>query len=119
MDNEISTETKKNIKVEADKDNTLEKWVHGSFAGGSFAYCLAMIDKVELIKSDFALQLATVLFLVSLVVNSITCLLYYRFHRYTLETPWIGRKIIAVTQSIFPSAILALFWYLIHAIFIY
>ncbi|WP_016956032.1 hypothetical protein [Catenovulum agarivorans] len=53
------------------------KWIHTAFAGASFAYFLAVIDKAELIVSSYSLAFSTLLFAIALALNAFFAMLYY------------------------------------------
>lgn len=97
------------------------KWIHPAFTGASFAYFLAVIDKVNLLTSSYSLSFATVTFALALVLNSIWTGVYYAFDKEVdfdalLKNYWILRRFDSLSQWSFIFAVIALVYYVVEPV---
>ncbi|MEZ9644404.1 MFS transporter permease [Vibrio cyclitrophicus] len=100
------------------------KWIHTAFTGASFAYFLAVIDKVELILANKTLVTATMLYAVALLLNSVWAMSYYGTANEgkkdliasLLSKYWLLRRFNSLSQWSFIFATIALVYSVIKPI---
>ncbi|EGQ8312583.1 MFS transporter permease [Vibrio parahaemolyticus] len=87
------------------------KWIHAAFTGASFAYFLAVIDKVDLIISSVFLFWATIFFAQALILNSIWAVAHHGFDaeiKSLLNKHSMFRRFSNLSQWLFIIAVIAL-----------
>lgn len=87
------------------------KWIHAAFTGASFAYFLAVIDKVDLIISSVFLFWATIFFAQALILNSIWAVAHHGFDaeiNSLLKKHSMFRRFSSLSQWLFIFAVIAL-----------
>lgn len=97
------------------------RWIHTAFTAASFAYFLAVIDKVDLLISNGSLAFATLSFALALVLNSLWAVVYYGFDgeidiSALLEKYWLLRRFDSLSQWSFIFAVIALLSYIVEPV---
>ena len=92
------------------------KWIHTAFTGASFAYFLAVIDKVDLIVSSYSLAFSTLSFALALALNAIFAMVYYGFDgeldvTEKLSKYWLLRRFNSLSQWSFIFAVIGLVYF--------
>lgn len=65
------------------------KFLHSGLAAISLAYFYTMIDKINIIDNSFALSIATILFFISLLGNSLFVYLHYSSSKLSLKIAYL------------------------------
>lgn len=103
------------------EESEFGKWIHAAFTGASFAYFIAVIDKVDLIISSRSLMYATLFFALALILNSIWAIVYYGFNEKinieeALSKYWILRRFNSLSQWSFIFATIMLVYFVVDPV---